>query len=850
MNEPQKIVLDNGLTILIQESHNAPVVSMNLCCKVGSRYEGPKEAGICHLIEHMIFKGTPKYPVGEIARQVEASGGDINAYTSFDETVFYINMASEFMKEGLDILIDAALNPLFDSEELTREKEVVVEEISRSEDSPGHQVSEDIFRTSFQRHPYGNPIAGSRESVRAISRQQLLSFYKRWYVGPNLIFVLCGDFETIKILPRLKKLLNGFSNSPAPRIKIPKEPKQRRPRARTRTMDVKGSYLALAFHTPELVHPDVPALDVLSHILSGGESSRLDQSLKENQGLVRAIDTACYTPVEPCLFFVDAELTRSRPKQVIHNILKELYKLHAELVSPGELMRAKTNLKSAQVYERETVEGLCRKLGFFEITAGDYLYEETYYEAVAAVTPEKIQEVACRYLNSNNLNLAFCHPKGEEKAISKQQLLSGLPKPPKKTRRRAVKKSGDIQCFFLPGGLRLIVKENPLVPLVSIRSASLGGIRSETVRNNGLSNLISDTTTKGTIHRNALEIASQIETMAGSISGYAGRNLLGLKATFLSEKLDEGLDLFADVLCNPTFDKAEVQKEKKHILTAIRDQGDVPARMAMREFVQKLFPDHPYRFPILGTANTVRSLSSNQLISAYRKWVRPDNLVVSVVGHVNAEHIREVLFEHLQHLPANKSKAVRHKSQRPPRQPVRSILRRKGMQQAHIVTGFLGAVLNTPDRYGIDVLNAVLAGQGGRLFLELRDRQSLCYTVSTAIYEGMERGFIAVYMGTDPEKLSTAESGIIKELEKVVTKPISRAELERAKRYLIGTYSLDLQRNSSISALLAYDEIYGLGYADYLNYSEQIKRVTCKQVQQLAQKYLKLDQSVTVIVKP
>jgi len=532
MQQPTKIVLKNGLTLLLLENHSAPVISINLCCKVGSRYEGRRERGMCHLIEHMIFKGTPTYPVGEIARQVEASGGDINAYTSFDETVFYINMASHYKEAGIKILIDAALNPLFDEDELTREKEVVVEEISRSEDSPGHQVSEELFSAAFSKHPYGNPIAGTRASVRAIRRQDLVTFYKKWYVGENLIFVMAGDFNTKKVLPLLKKLLNPFPGKASPRHGIKDEPRQRQARSATCPMNITGYYLSIGFHTPELTHPDIPALDLLSHILAGGESSRLDQSLREEKGLVRHIESACYTPQDPCLFLIDAELNKGAPRPVIHGILQEIYQFYTEPVSPAELARAKINLKSAQIYERETVEGLSRKLGYFEIVAGDYQFEKNYYRGIETVTPEKIQEVARKYLKLDNMTVALCHPQKPPKKISRQQLIKGLPRPPKQRVKKVAQKKHNIEVFRLPGGVKLLVKENHFVPLVSVRTASLGGIRYETPRNNGISHLITEALTKGTEHRSSIEIANQIEGMAGSLAGYAGRNLMGLKGSF------------------------------------------------------------------------------------------------------------------------------------------------------------------------------------------------------------------------------------------------------------------------------------------------------------------------------
>lgn len=850
MQEPTKTVLRNGLTLILLESHAAPVVSMNLCCKVGSRYEGRGESGMCHLIEHMIFKGTPTYPVGEIARKVEASGGDINAYTSFDETVFYINMASRYQDEGLKILADAALNPLFDDDELTREKEVVVEEISRSEDSPAHQVSEDLFKTAFQHHNYGNPIAGTRESVRETTRQQLFDFYKQWYVGPNLIFVIAGDFNTKTLLPKLKRLFSPFSAKAAPKMRGKTEPVQRKPRAVTRPMNISGRYLGMGFHTPALVDPDIQALDLLAHILAGGESSRLDQQIREELGLVRMIESACYTPEEPCLFLIDAELAKDKPQPVIKSILKEVYRLHNEPVSPAELARAKINLRSAQVYERETVEGLSRKLGFFEIVAGDYRYEDKYYKGIETVTPAKIQDVARRYLIPDNMTVALCQPAKSRKKVTKQQLISGLPRPPKSSARRGTRKKQDIQVFKLPGGIKVLIKENPQVPLIAIRTASLGGIRLETPRNNGISHLISEVLTKGTEHRSSLEIANHIEGMAGALAGYAGRNLIGLKGSFLAEKLEEGMSLFTDVLCNSSFDTDEVKREIKHTLSALRDEEDLPVRLAMKGFIRKLFPQHPYRMTIMGTKQAVRSLTSQQLLRTYRKWIRPDNLVLSVVGDVQAEEVREILAEKLENLDGNKVKLPRPKRQQEPAKAQRIVTKRRGLNQAHLIIGFLGSTLKSPDRYGLDVLNAVLAGQGGRLFLELRDRQSLAYTVNAHLYEGIETGYISVYMGTDPEKLDVALAGIEAELTRLVREPITRKELSRAKRYLIGTHALDLQRNSTVGALMAYDEIYGLGFDDYLSYETEVDKVTIDQVQALAKKYLRLNHSVTSIVTP
>ncbi len=222
MQKPFKTTLSNGLRVVLLENHAAPVVSWNLWANVGSVNETDEEAGLCHLIEHMIFKGTSRRPVGQIAKEVEASGGDMNAYTSFDETVFYINMSSRKMDVGLDILADAAADPTYDQEELTREKEVVVEEISRAEDSPSQMVSQDLFTTLYHVHPYRRPIAGSRETVRGVSRQHLMDFYRRWYVGSNLIFIGVGHFNIPDLLPKIETLFSKIPAGSPPKQQIPR----------------------------------------------------------------------------------------------------------------------------------------------------------------------------------------------------------------------------------------------------------------------------------------------------------------------------------------------------------------------------------------------------------------------------------------------------------------------------------------------------------------------------------------------------------------------------------------------------------------------------------------------------
>ncbi|MGZ6125838.1 MAG: M16 family metallopeptidase, partial [Myxococcales bacterium] len=224
--------LPNGLTLLVEENHAAPVVAIQVWMRVGSADERPDQAGLAHLHEHMLFKGTARRGPGEIARTIESCGGEINAWTSFDQTVYHVVLASQFFAEGMDVLADAVTSAAFDPDELQREIEVVCEEIKRSQDSPTRKLSRELFGLAFSRHPYGKPVIGTEESVRSFTREGILKFYRRWYRPENAVVIVVGDLREAEALALAEKLFAwppGAFERPAPR---PPEPRRENPRTR------------------------------------------------------------------------------------------------------------------------------------------------------------------------------------------------------------------------------------------------------------------------------------------------------------------------------------------------------------------------------------------------------------------------------------------------------------------------------------------------------------------------------------------------------------------------------------------------------------------------------------------
>ncbi len=844
MLKPNKIKLENGMTLLLIENHQSPVVAFNACFRVGSTVETAEEAGICHLIEHMIFKGTPTRAAGQIAASIEAAGGEINAYTSFDETVYYCTLSSRYFEEGLDILSDAVLNPLFDETELAREKPVVLEEIKRSHDNPGKLLAENLFALAYTQHPYGKPIIGYPETVKSFTRQKLLDFYHHWYVPENLVFVVSGDFDTGHATRRIKEIFAKHSQQKAPRVSFPPEPAQTSPRLKVLRKEIEGLYAQIAFPIPSMTSLDMPALDVLSHLLGEGLSSRLEIQIKEKKSLVDSIYSYAYSPKHPGLFVVGFTTNEKKLLKAIEAILHEVSKMSQDKLTHAELARARLNIKSDSWYEKETVEGLARKYGYFETQAYDCSFEEKYYQLIDEVDPEAVHEVAKKYLTPQKMNLAILLPqqsKLSEKDFSLEAWARALP--PK----LSSKKTEGIKKIKLKNGIRLLLQEKSHLPLVSIRLVNFGGLRLENAKNNGIHHLLARTLTKGTLKRSSEKLALSIEEIAGSIDAFSGKNLDGLQGDFLSEKIKEGLNLFTEVLLEPAFDPAEIEKEKRMLIEGIKRENDQPAALAYKRFFQELYPTHPYGMPVHGTLASVPNLSRTQLLQTHKALLDPSQMTIGVVGDFDPDWICDFFENKL-----GKLKKVSRSLPKLP-QPVKlksplTVKLPQTKMQTHIALGFLGTTLRSKDRYALDVLNNILAGQGGRLFIELRDKLSLAYSVTSFSQEGLEAGYFSVYIATDPEREKEAIQGILRELQKIQTDLVSEAELERAQKYLAGSFEIDLQRSSNLASQMAFNEIYGLGAEEYQHFPEKVFKVTREDVLKVAQKYLDLNSYVLSVV--
>lgn len=841
--------LENGLRVILAPTQAAPVVAIQAWIGVGSADETEEEAGLAHFHEHMLFKGTARRKVGQIAQDVESAGGDINAWTSFDETVYHITLPAAFYKEGLDILADVLQHSSFDAEEMKKESEVILEEIKRSQDMPTQQLGQKLFSLSFLEHTYRRPIIGYESTVKGFGREEMLRFYRKWYVPNNIVLVIAGDFEVDEAKALVKSLFGEMQGQANPR-QHPNEPPQTETRFALMQEDTQESYIQLGFHGPALRDTDLYAMEMLAVILGQGESSRLDRELLRKQELVNSAWSYAYSPKDIGLFLTGASLPPGKEREATASLIEQIVRLQHTPPTQAEVEKARTVVESSAIYQRETVQGIARTLGFYQLLAGDLAFEENFYRGIARVQPKDIQQVAARYLKPERTTAVVMIPKEQQPpALSAEDIRAFFAESNQKYAVIHRPAAHQPTLHTLANGIRVVLKTNRHAPLVSLRAAMLGGLRFESEQDNGITQLTARLLSKGTSSIDAEQLAEITDAMAGSVGGFSGRNSIGLRGTFLRKNFDRGLDLFTDCLLDPIFPDEEVERERRLTLEDIRASEDQLAYKAFQLFHRTLYDAHPYRLPATGSIESVTALQREQIVQYYGQIRTPQNLVLSVVGDIDNDETLQLLEDRLAHLESREFIQPQLPVEQGP-QDIRTAEEYKERMQAHLVLGFFGITLFDPDRYPIDVMNAILAGQGGRLFLELRDKLSLAYSVSSFSSELLEPGYFAVYIGTSANKLEQAREGILRELQRICDEPVTPEELERTKRHLIGSHAISLQKNGAQANSFALNELYGLGFDNHSRYPEIIRAVTQDDIQRVARRLLRLDRYVLSIVRP
>jgi zinc protease len=828
--------LDNGLTIIVREDHSAPVVSAQAWCMAGSIHEGNwLGAGLSHVLEHMLFKGTTSRRGSRIDQEVQEAGGYMNAYTSFDRTVYHIDVPNTGARVAIDILCDIMQHATLPPDEMEKEKQVILREMDMNVDDPGRRAGRRLFETAYLKSPYRFTVIGYPDIFNELKAEDIRGYYEEKYAPNNVFFVVAGDVQPAEVATQIREAYAKTKAKPLPPVVLPEEPQQTAPREIIEEAPIELGHIHLAWHIPELRHPDIPVLDVLAALLGNGRSARLYQSVRERQGLVHSVDAWTYSPGAPGLIGVSALLDADKFPVARDAVLNELEQMKSKPVTAEELSKAVKQFVSATLSSRKTMQGQAQDLGGNWLAASDLNFSERYLAAVKRVTPADLQRVARQYFTSENRTLFALLPTGTApKAAGEGERAQEHP----------------IQKFELANGLRLLVKEDHRLPFVEFRAVFKGGVLAETPANNGITQLMGKLLLKGTQRRSAEAIATEIESVGGHIDSYGGNNSFGVNAEVLSTDFATGLDLLADVLLNPSFPEAALEREREVQLAGIREQKDQLLQSASKAMRRALFGEQSYGLDVLGTETSVQQVQATDLKSFHQQLTLPDNCVFAIYGDVDPAQVRAAVEKaFLGWKPATAAFEIPHPILPTPHS-IKRVTETRDKKQAVLVVGYAGTTLYDPERYALELVQEACSDLGSRLFLRIREQLGLAYYVGAQNFVGLAPGYVAFYAGTAPEQATLVESELLKEADLLRAEGLTEEELKRAKAKVIGQKKIARQDLGSLAMTTALDELYGLGYAHSEAEDALYEAVTLEQVRSVAHKYLKPDALVIATVRP
>ena len=836
---PQVFTLKNGLTVIVEEDHHAPVASVQAWCCTGSIDEDKwLGAGLSHILENMLFKGTATRPPGKIAEEIQGQGGYLNAYTSFDRTVFWTDIPAAGVSKAIDVFADAVMNASLPPEEYTKEQEVIRREFAMGDDDPDRKSSELLFATAFQVSPYRHPVIGYRQVYDQLTREDVMEYFKKRYVPNNLCFVIVGDVNAAAVHQQLTSFFEKYPRKALEPVLVEKEPAQLGMKVARETFPTELSRINLAWKTPGITSPRAPALDVLGNILGSGNSSILNQEIREKRQLAYQIGAGFYgLNANEGLLCINAVVAPDKREAAEAEILAQLDKVAEHGVTPQELEKAKKSLLSDQLYALTTVHGRAQDYGSNWLETGNPTFGKEYLAAIQRVTLEEVNHAAKQFLIRDHLTVTSLDPENKAAKSEKEKGVA------QQIDQREVKK------VVLSNGLRLLICEDHRLPLISMMGIFRGGLLAESANDNGVTDLLASTLIKGTKNRSAQNIADTIEQVGGSIGANAGNNSFSVSVGVMKPDFELGLNLLAEVLTEATFPKEEIEHEKMAQLAAIQAEDDQMLAVTQRLLKEKLYGTHPYSRRILGTKETVPSLNREMVEEFYKKLTVGKNGVIAIFGDINAEEATKMATQAFEKMPAGEL-ALQHPPEPKPLTSLIDVSKNENKEQAVVVKGFLTAPVTSPDRPTLELIDSACSDLGSRFFIRIREKQSLAYYVGASSSMGLAEGAFVFYMGTDPQKLDHARNEFNDEIQHVATDGLTQEELTTAKQKVLGADAMAIQSNAGLMLRCASEELMGLGFDHYLQRTKEINEVTLEKFNAVIKKYIAVPGSVEAVVAP
>ncbi len=858
----QRYVLDNGLEVILARDTTAPTVAVDIWFRVGSANDPAGKSGFAHLFEHLMFEGSPHVPSGEMDQLLERVGGSINAFVTSDITGYYATVPSHQLPLALWIEADRMGGLAVTQESLDNQRAIVIEELQlRYDNSPYGPAVRALLTVPYSYEPYQRHTAGSIEDVNRANLEDVIAFHRSYYVPNNATLVVAGDIDfaaTRALIDELFAPIPRGDDPPALPDYLPVDQEE----AEYITIEdplINLPALLVAYEIPPLVSDDYPALDLLSRVLSVGDSSRLAKRLVDT-GLALQADAWIIDNRGPGIFaFILIANVGVDLAELEAASYEELQKIIDEGVPQEELDKVIAGIRSSSILGLETALGLAQSVQNANYYFGDPQAVFTGIDRYKAVASEDIQRVAIEYLEESDRHVfnvveTDAEPAPKVLPYAAEDVVEQEPEYRYVIEQSEAPPPLDSNEFSFPtitenvldNGLEVVVIEQPNMPIISLDVYFAGGSTAAPQDLPGLAGITGDLITRGTITRSAQDIAGAIEQVGGAVGSGAGSDSMSLGVFALIEDADLAFELLADMTLNANFPENEVERERTERISALEANLAEPGFVAGRTFGRLLYEGHPY-----GNATTFDSLKAitrDDIVAFYESRRQPDNAVLIIAGAITTEEGLAYARQHFTDWQGT-AQAVdfpplpEHSGQR------LFLVDRPGSTQANFIMGNLGIQGASLDYFPARVMNYVLGGTfSSRLVQNIREEKGYTYSIGSGFSYPADRGRFVVTAAVRNDVIAPALKEVFKEIEVMQNEALTDEEINDARDGIVGRFVFGLETYQDFVESVASYKIRAVELDRLNKWLGYIKDVSIEDVLDIANTYIHPEDFIIVVV--
>jgi len=869
----QKITLDNGLEVITLEDFSCPVVAVQVWYHVGSKDEKPDRQGYAHMFEHMMFKGTDRISEKDHFNLLRKVGGTCNAYTSFDQTVYYETLPADQIELALWLEAERMSFLKIDQYAFDTERKVVEEELRMRENQPYGNVFKKMAAEIFTEHPYRWTPIGKLAHLRATSVPDLREFWIENYVPNNATLIIVGAIEHKKAQKLAKQYFGWIHAGSEPKKIAIEEPEPTKPKDIViDDENAPAGQVVMGWRTVPVGRRDETVLDFLSQILGSGHSSRLYRTLVADTQMAVDASTWTYNLQLDGIFVAEATLPPNSQDYdgAIKALTEQIIKIQTDGISDEELEKARNQLTKQLVTTNLSIESKARMLGAAAVSMGDVSKVNTQMEEIRSVTKEDIQRAANQYLDMNrvfqftitqNTGMKNARKDNEEAAITAEpELEAPAPGRPGVKRPQSfpatapidekVKASFDLDYEHakLSNGMTVMVVPNHEVPFVSVKLGLTNGAWTETKPGTAATTL--SMLTRGTATHSEAELAAELEQYAISLNASADMDTAAVDMNCTTEQLDRGMRLLAEVVQEPTLPQSEFNKLLQQKITNLNIKEQDPRYLADKYLNEVLFGSHPYARTVDGTVEDLKQLKPADLKLWWKLYAQPDFATLIFAGNLTQQEavdLAKKYFGQWGSVPMASPQA----SQIPKAKPTAIYLvNRPGSAQAQIKVGQLGITRHQQPDYFISLLAGAYFGGSfnSRLNENIRVKRGLTYGAWGGYRANNMSGTFEVSTFTKNESVPETIKVVLEQIAEFQTIEPTDSELNDTRSFFIGSFAGQRETPQDIARDLWLIESQGLGKDYFKKLFKGLDNATKQDCVKLAEKTLDPDTLSIIVV--